>query len=43
MLGTVLVGDFLPPSTLLGLVILGSAAGLLGAVLSLRRETLRAD
>ena len=38
LLGTVLVGDFLPLPQLLFLLVLGSLAGLLGAVLSLRRE-----
>ena len=38
LLGTVLVGDFLPMPQLLFLLALGSAAGLLGAILSLRRE-----
>lgn len=38
LLGTVLVGDFLPPAQLLFLLVLGAAAGLLGAILSVRRE-----
>ena len=38
LLGTVLVGDFLPAPQLLFLLTLGAAAGLLGAVLSVRRE-----
>ena len=38
LLGTVLVGDFLPVPQLLFLLTLGAAAGLLGAVLSVRRE-----
>ena len=38
LLGTVLVGDFLPPAQLLFLLALGSIAGLLGAILSVRRE-----
>lgn len=39
-LGTVLVSDFLRPSHLAALLALGSAAGLFGAVVSLRREAL---
>jgi cell division transport system permease protein len=39
LLGTVLVGDFLPPAQLLFLLILGALAGLLGAIVSLRRES----
>jgi cell division transport system permease protein len=39
-LGTVLVDRFLPPEVLLILVLFGGLAGLLGAVLSLRREEL---
>ncbi len=38
LLGTVLVGDFLPMAQLLFLLVLGAAAGLLGAILSVRRE-----
>jgi cell division transport system permease protein len=38
LLGTVLVGDFLPVTQLLFLLTLGSLAGLLGAILSVRRE-----
>ncbi len=38
LLGTVLVGDFLPAPQLLFLLALGAAAGLLGAILSVRRE-----
>ena len=38
LLGTVLVGDFLPLPQLLFLLVLGAAAGLLGAILSVRRE-----
>ena len=38
LLGTVLVGDFLPPAQLIFLLALGAAAGLLGAILSVRRE-----
>ena len=38
LLGTVLVGDFLPAAQLLFLLALGSLAGLLGAILSVRRE-----
>lgn len=41
-LGTVLVDRFLAPEVLLSLLLLGSLAGLLGAVLSLRREDLAA-
>ncbi len=40
LLGTVLVGDFLPPEQLVLLLLLGALAGLLGAVLSVRREGL---
>ena len=39
-LGNVLVDRFLSPEALLSLLLLGSLAGLLGAVLSLRREEL---
>jgi cell division transport system permease protein len=39
LLGTVLVNDFLPPAQLLFLLVLGAAAGLLGAILSVRRES----
>ena len=38
LLGTVLVGDFLPLSQLVFLLALGAVAGLLGAILSVRRE-----
>ena len=38
LLGTVLVGDFLPASQPLFLLALGAVAGLLGAILSVRRE-----
>ncbi len=38
LLGTVLVGDFLPASQLLALLVLGALAGLLGAIVSVRRE-----
>ena len=38
LMGTVLVGDFLPVPQLLLLLALGSLAGLLGAILSVRRE-----
>ena len=38
LLGTVLVGDFLPLTQLVFLLALGSLAGLLGAIFSLRRE-----
>lgn len=38
LLGTVLVGDFLPVPQVLFLLALGSLAGLLGAILSVRRE-----
>jgi cell division transport system permease protein len=38
LLGTVLVGDFLPLSQLFFLLALGAVAGLLGAILSVRRE-----
>ena len=38
LLGTVLVGDFLPIPQLLFLLALGATAGLLGAILSVRRE-----
>ena len=38
LLGTVLIGDFLPAPHLLALLAVGAAAGLLGAVLSVRRE-----
>ncbi len=38
LLGTVLVGDFLPAPQVLFLLALGAAAGLLGAILSVRRE-----
>ncbi len=38
LLGLLLLGRFLPPASCAALVALGAAAGLLGAVLSLRRE-----
>ncbi len=38
LLGTVLVGEFLPVPQLVFLLTLGAAAGLLGAILSVRRE-----
>ncbi len=38
LLGTVLVGDFLPAPQALFLLALGAVAGLLGAILSVRRE-----
>ncbi len=38
LLGTVLVGDFLPLPQMLFLLALGSLAGLLGAIFSVRRE-----
>lgn len=38
-----LMGGFLPWGQQVGLVLLGGAAGLLGALLSLRRESLKAD
>ncbi len=43
LLGTVLIEDFLPWSTILGLIVLATLAGCAGAILSLRRETLAAD
>ncbi len=38
LLGTALVGDFLPAAPLVFLLGLGAVAGLLGAILSVRRE-----
>ena len=43
LLGTVLVDRFLPWGTILGLVALATLAGCIGAVVSLRRESLAAD
>jgi cell division transport system permease protein len=43
LLATLLAARFLSPAQAGGLLLLGGAAGLLGAIASLRRETLRGD
>ena len=43
LLGNVLIERFLPWSTILGLLGVATVAGLLGAIISLRRENLAAD
>lgn len=40
LLTTLLAADFLPPTQALGLIVLGAGAGLVGAVTSLRKESL---
>jgi cell division transport system permease protein len=43
LLGTVLIEDFLSFTAMVGLLVIGAAAGTFGAVMSLRRESLAPD